>query len=105
MAMILTIDPSKDLTTVVKQLRKDKFRVTSVLEDLHVVTVEGDEAAMSRARSVPGVIGAEADTVVRLDPREVPDMGAGRPAGTDVSVVPKVVGASWRSAAWDDDKV
>lgn len=102
MAMILTIDPSKDLAKVVKQLKKDKLRVTSVLEGLHIVTVDGDDAALQRVRAMPAVIGAEPETVVRLDPREVPDLGPDRPAKADRSVTPKAVGASWRSAAWDD---
>ena len=101
MAMILTIDPSEDLSKVVKRLKKAKVRVASVLESLHIVTVDADDSALAGFRAMPGVIAAEADAVVRLDPREVPDMGKPKPGRADQVAVPQVVGASWRSPAWD----
>lgn len=101
MAVILSIDPSENLALVVQRLKNANVNVTNVLESLHIVTVEGDAATIDRMRVVPGVIGAEPEGEVHLDPREVPDMGPGWPKSAEADTPSKVEGASWRSPEWD----
>ncbi len=99
--MIVTVDPAEDLSRFVRRLNKANLRVASVMEELHIVTVDADRSALAQVRAMPGVVGASADEMVRLDPREVPDMGARWPARTDQTAEPPATGSSWRSPAWD----
>ena len=104
MPVILTLDPAVDMAKALPGLRAARFKVASVLENLHIVSGHGDEAALARVRKLPYVVSVEADRMVHTDPRETPDMGPGWPAPPDQHAAPKVTGASWRSPAWDDDK-
>jgi hypothetical protein len=103
MSVIVTVNPKEKLETVVARLRRSKFRIAEVMDRLHIVTIAGDRKTAARVKQVPGVIAAEADSVVSLDPREVPKMGAGWPSSADRTVTPPVTGSSWRSPAWDND--
>lgn len=104
MSIILTIDPAEDFSKVVSRLKNAKVKVSSVLEGLHIVMIEADKADLAKIRSVVGVIGAETDVPVKLDPQEVPRMGQGWPKPSDRITSPQVVGASWRSPAWDQQR-
>lgn len=104
MPVILTLDPSVDLAKALPALRKARFKVASVLENLHIVTGQADAAALKKVRKLPYVVSAEADTEVRLSPLETPDMGAEWPANAERDADPRATGASWRSPAWDDGK-
>lgn len=102
MSVILTLDPNVTISQVLPGLRKARFKVSTVLENLHIVAGQGDEASLKKVRSLPYVVSVEHDRTVHLDPRETPDMGPDWPAKAETRVSPKVTGASWRSPAWDD---
>lgn len=90
-AVIVTIDPSQSLAQLLGALRKAGLQVRDTMELLNTVSGQATPKAIAALRKLPGVLGVEADTIVKLDPREVPDMGAGF-----------VAGSSWRSSNWDD---
>jgi hypothetical protein len=103
MPVILTLDPACTLADVLPKLEAAGFKVGGVMEELHVVSGEGDARAMKKVRKLADVVAAEVDRTVRLDPREVPDLGAKPPGRRDRQAAPPVTGASWRSASWGDD--
>lgn len=97
MDLILTIDPSEDMARVLKRLEATEVQVTRVLDKLHVVAVRCEGASVQQIRAIPGVVSAEPEAVVTLDPREVPELGAPPPS------LPNDIGNSWRSPAWRRD--
>jgi hypothetical protein len=101
MAVILTLDPATDMEKALAGLRAARFSVGTVLETLHVVSGQGDAAALKAVRKLPYVKSVEADAIVRLTPGETPDMGRGWPGNAETGAAPRVTGASWRSPAWD----
>lgn len=103
MAAILIIDPKESLSKIVQALHQAKVKVISVLETLHMVTVEDANASLAQLRALPGVIAAEADTMMQVDPRETPNLGQTPPGSADRVAVPPVKGSTWKSPAWDNE--
>ena len=99
--IILTVDPAADLKAVVGALEGQSVKVASVMENLHLVTVDADATRLSMLSALPGVLAAEEEGTVHLDPREVPDMGKDWPAADSPAATPPVSGSSWRSPEWD----
>ncbi|TVS03978.1 MAG: hypothetical protein EA413_09785 [Cyanobium sp. PLM2.Bin73] len=102
MAFIVTIDPSESMQRVLDQLSQTSFQVSSVMAELHLVAGEADDATLARVLRIPGVTGVEEDTMIHLDPREIPKMGSGWPRDDDQRAMPPLHGSSWRSPAWED---
>lgn len=103
MPVILTLDPACNIVDVLPKLKAAGFKVGGVMEELHVVSGEGDAGTMKKVLKLADVVAAEDDRTISLDPREVPDLGPSRPGSSARAAAPPVSGASWRSAAWDDD--
>lgn len=90
-AVIVTIDPSFSVDDLVEEMRRVGFRVREKMAAISVVSGDGSPRAIATMRKLPGVKAISADSIVKLDPREVPDLGSGF-----------VTGSSWRSPSWED---
>lgn len=97
MAIIITVDPARDLNETVSRLSAASFRVTAVLDRLHIVKVEGDASQLTEVRDVLGVMSAEPETIVRIDPQENPNLKDSSARLRE----PVILGSSWRSPNWD----
>ncbi|MET0506371.1 MAG: hypothetical protein ABWZ85_13675, partial [Luteibacter sp.] len=73
--MIVTVDPSVELESLLGPLAQAGFKVNERLDAINVLTGHAGPEAVAALRQVPGVVSVEDDEIVRLDPREVPDMG------------------------------
>jgi hypothetical protein len=99
--VIVTVDPQVGLDAVIELIRKAGVKIGERMDALHVLTVQGAPGAIAALRKVPGVLSVDKDTMVRLDPREIPDLGR-RFAADAPDLGPSLTGSSWKSSNWDD---
>jgi hypothetical protein len=101
LGVIVTVDPQVELDAIIELVRKAGFKIGQRMDALNLLTAQGAPKAVAALRKLPGIIAVEKDTIVRLDPREVPDMGP-KFAPRSGTVKPAVTGSSWKSSNWDD---
>lgn len=62
MSIILTVDPMKDLAEIIVSLQGANLNVAMVLENLHIIKLEGDASQFNHIEPIAGIISIEVDS-------------------------------------------